>query len=118
MRQSTIVFILVASLLSLGLFLLKYEVQDLEHEIVRLNSAIVDNREAVHVLETEWSYLNDPARLAKLATQYLGLKAVTPSQISRLDRLPLPGEVSLEGALTASKEPRGTSRLTAKAISR
>ena len=118
MRQSTTVFILVAGLLSLGLFLLKYEVQDLEREIVRLNGAIVDNREAVHVLETEWSYLNDPARLAKLATQYLGLKAVTPTQIGRIDLLPRVGESSLDGALTASKETRALPRIGVKAISR
>ena len=51
MRHTTILFVLIAGVLSLGLFVLKYEVQDLEHEIQSLNRRIVESREAIHVLE-------------------------------------------------------------------
>src|SRR4051812_24235010 len=88
MRHSTLLFLFVAGVLSLGLFLLKYEVQDQERELASLNRSILETRQATHVLEAEWSYLNDSTRLAKLATQYLGLKPITPSQLGSLDTLP------------------------------
>jgi hypothetical protein len=39
------------------------------------------------VLEAEWSYLNDPTRLADLARRYTDLAPATPTQIAGFDRL-------------------------------
>ncbi len=92
MRHTTILFVLIAGVLSLGLFVLKYEVQDLEHEIQSLNRRIVESREAIHVLDAEWSYLNDPARLRKLAAQYTGLRQVMPGELGTIQSLPFKRE--------------------------
>jgi cell division protein FtsL len=107
MRQSTILFLIIAGVLGLGLFLLKYEVADLERKISSLNREIVQNREAVHVLGAEWSYLNEPSRLAKLASQHLGLKPVTPAQLGTLDSVPFPrGEAAPVGPLAQAGDNR------------
>ncbi len=90
MRQTTFLFILLAAVLSLALFTLKYEVQGLEQEFVQLNRSITADRQAIHVLEAEWSHLNDLPRLRGLASRYLDLEQVQPEQFATLADLPLP----------------------------
>ncbi len=87
MRRTTVLFILLAAALSLALFSLKYQVQDLEDEFVGLNRSISAERRAMHVLEAEWSYLNDPARLGALAARHLGLRPVESEQLGTLGTL-------------------------------
>ncbi len=81
MRQTTTLFILIAGALSLALFSVKYEVQDLEGELANLNHSIKAERQAIRVLKAEWSHLNNPERLRELAKRHLGLDAVMPAQI-------------------------------------
>jgi cell division protein FtsL len=87
MRRTTVLFILLAAALSLALFSLKYEVQDLEDEFTVLNRSILAERRAMHVLKAEWSYLNDPARLGALAARHLGLRPVESEQLGTLGTL-------------------------------
>ncbi|EKV29985.1 Periplasmic protein TonB [Caenispirillum salinarum AK4] len=72
-----------------GLFVLKVEVQALEDKLTRLNAQIRSDRAAVHVLEAEWSYLNDPARLRDQAQRLLGMSPFAPSQVNSIAQLPL-----------------------------
>ena len=95
MRQATIVTLLVAAMMSVALFFIKYEVNGLESELNALNRSIVADRELIHVLEAEWSHLNEPARLRGLAQRHLGLAPVVMEQIAtpagldvRLSELP------------------------------
>ncbi len=87
MRRTTVLFVFLAAALSLALFSLKYQVQDLEDEFVGLNRSISAERRAMHVLEAEWSYLNDPARLGALAARHLGLRPVESEQLGTLGTL-------------------------------
>ena len=87
MRRTTVLFVFLAAALSLALFSLKYQVQDLEDEFVALNRSILAERRATHVLEAEWSYLNDPVRLAALAARHLGLRPVESEQMGTLSTL-------------------------------
>jgi cell division protein FtsL len=81
MRQTTMLFILIAGALSLALFSVKYQVQDLEEELANLNHSIKAERQAIRVLKAEWSHLNNPERLRGLAKRHLGLDAVMPAQM-------------------------------------
>lgn len=90
MRQTTFLFILLAAVLSLALFTIKYQVQDLEQEFAELNRSITTDRQSIHVLEAEWSHLNDLPRLRGLADRYLDLEPVQPEQFAALADLPLP----------------------------
>ncbi len=87
MRRTTVLFVFLAAALSLALFSLKYQVQDLEDEFVGLNRSISAELRAVHVLEAEWSYLNDPQRLSALAVRHLGLRPVESEQLGSLGTL-------------------------------
>jgi len=81
MRHTTLLFLLFAGALSVVLFSVKYQVQDLEQEMVGLNKSITDERQSLHVLQAEWSHLNDPDRLSSLAERLLGMKPVDPARM-------------------------------------
>jgi len=80
-RQSTLVFLLLAGALSLALFVVKYQYQDLEQELATLHRDIRAETRAIHVLKAEWASLNDPARLGPLAQRHLGLSEMTAAQL-------------------------------------
>ena len=50
MRSTTILTLLLSAVMSVALFFLKYEVADLEQELGVLNRAIMEDQEAIHVL--------------------------------------------------------------------
>ena len=102
MRHTTLLFLLLAGALSVALFSVKYQVQDLEEELIDLNKTIIGERQAIHVLQAEWSHLNNPERLGKLAERHLGMKPASPSQLASfkdVERLQLP--VDPEGEIPA-----------------
>ena len=83
-RPTTIVWLALATLIVVGLFHVKYQVQALEDEILRVNRQIVAEQEAIHVLQAEWSYVNQPQRLQSLSSRYLELQPLQPRQIVNL----------------------------------
>jgi hypothetical protein len=102
-RISAIVWVVVLALLGIGLFQVKYNVQSKERELREVRRQIEANYNAIHVLEAEWSYLNDPLRLADLTRRHTGLVPTTPGQIGdfaslplRIEDLPLTPEVPAE----------------------
>ena len=102
-RISAIVWVVVLALLGIGLFQVKYNVQSKERELREVHRQIEANYGAIHVLEAEWSYLNDPLRLADLTRRHTGLVPTTPGQIGdfaslplRIEDLPLTPEVPAE----------------------
>ena len=73
-----------------GLYLLKMRVEAQEQRLVSVQKQIGDARQSIHVLEAEWSYLNDPQRLGDEADRLLQMHAVEPRQIVTLDQVPFP----------------------------
>src|SRR5207342_1992448 len=63
MRPSTVLWIALAGGVGIGVYQLKHRVQALEDELFRLNRAIVQEQDAIHVLRAEWAYINQPQRL-------------------------------------------------------
>lgn len=91
-RYSTTLFLLSAGALSLILFSVKYQVQDLEQELKDLNHAIIADREAIHVLKAEWAFLNDPARLGVVVDRFFDLQPIRPDQLVTFEGIPVRGE--------------------------
>jgi cell division protein FtsL len=87
-RVSLVIWLIVAAAVAVGLYQVKYEVQRLEEELGVVQSNIQENREALHVLEAEWSYLNRPARLSRLAKEHLDLQPLQPKQVAHVQQLP------------------------------
>ena len=87
MKTSTVSILLFAIAIGIGLFTVKYRVQDLEGQLVDLNRQITRDREALQVLEAEWSHLNEPRRLKILADRYLGMAAVSSDKVTSRNEL-------------------------------
>ena len=81
-RSTTLLCATLAIGVGITQFNVKYQVQDLEHELTALNRKIVEDQQAIHVLRAEWSHLNEPARLRGLAQRHLGLGPVATEQIA------------------------------------
>jgi len=87
-RISAVIWVVVLALLGIGLFQVKYNVQTKERELREVRRQIEANYNAIHVLDAEWSYLNDPLRLADLARRHTELAPTTPAQIGDFASLP------------------------------
>lgn len=87
-RGITILWSLLALTAGICLYLLKHQVQVLEDELAALNRQIRMDRQAMHVLDAEWTYLNDPSRLRDLAEKHLGLQPMGPQQVATMAGLP------------------------------
>jgi cell division protein FtsL len=84
-RPAMILIVLLAASLGVTLFIVKYQVQDLENQLVRINREITNDHQSIHVLKAEWSHLNEPNRLRGLAERHLGLGAVETKQVGTMN---------------------------------
>ena len=81
--------LVIVSLVAAGmLYNMKYEVQSYRLAVKKLERELADEREAIQVLKAEWSYLNRPERLKRLAAQYTSLRPVRLEQIVTIEGLP------------------------------
>jgi len=105
-RLLFLLFVIAAAGVAGLLFQVKYEVQDLERELTQINRQILADQEAVHVLQAEWSYLNQPARIAELSRRHLGLGPMQPEQVAAIAILPpRPEDFGHAQAALAEAEP-------------
>ena len=81
MKSVLFIWIVVITVLSSLLFEFKHAVQDGWDRLDHLGRDIAIQREALQVLRAEWSHLNQPDRLARLAEKHLDLQPVQPGQI-------------------------------------
>ena len=67
------------------IYQVKYDARSLDKEIVALNKSLETERDAIAVLRAEWSLLNRPERIDRLAKKYLKLAPPSPRQLKTLD---------------------------------
>lgn len=96
-RAVTWIVLLTAIGAATGVFLLKNQVQSLEAALIAERSATRAEFKAIEVLEAEWSYLNNPDRLARLAAHHLQLAPLTPAQTLPIEAIPVRATV-VDGA--------------------
>jgi cell division protein FtsL len=78
---------LVLGLVALAyvIYQVKYEARALDEDIASLNKEIDTERDSLAVLRAEWSLLNRPERIERLAEKYLKLAPIKPHQLVTLD---------------------------------
>ena len=78
---------LVLGLVALAyvIYQVKYEARALDEEIATLGKQIDEERDGLAVLRAEWSLLNRPERIERLAQKYLKLAPAQPRQLVTLD---------------------------------
>ena len=87
---SAFVWVGIIGAMAFGLYQVKHAVQAREDELARLNRDLIASEEAIRVLRAEWSYLNRPERLARLAGDHLALAPMAAQQIGGFERLSEP----------------------------
>jgi cell division protein FtsL len=86
-RLTIILSAVLALVLSITVFRITYQVDALEKELNALNQDILSEQETIHILNAEWSYLNDPTRLYDLAKRYLNLEEMRGEQLIKMEML-------------------------------
>ncbi len=84
MRNLAVKYIIVFALVvASGAMLLdvSQRVQEAEREIRRADRAIEREQENIRVLQAEWAYLNDPARLELISSSGLGMGVPSPESL-------------------------------------
>ena len=87
--RATLIWAVLAIAAGFGLFQVSYRVASLEEELNKVNRQIVEERERLHALQADWSYLTNPSRLADLARRHLPLQPLAAEQMIRIEDLPL-----------------------------
>jgi cell division protein FtsL len=96
MLRLGIASLIVAVVAACALYLTKDTVRRLEGELRRLQAELADERVTLSRLRTEWAMLNQPGRLARLASAHLQLQPARPGQLVRVEDVPL--RIDLEWA--------------------
>lgn len=82
-RLSALVVLSLATALGVTLFITSEHVQRKEKDLAVIHDRLEHERDALRVLNAEWTYLNRPDRLEQLARTYLQLAPGTAAQVMR-----------------------------------
>jgi hypothetical protein len=104
-RLGTVVWLTLVALVGFGMFEVKYTVMDLEDELARTNKGIQADVDAIHVLKAEWSYLDQPTRLAELSRHFLDLAPLNTAQLSQIENIPMRPEAAPPMAAASTTLP-------------
>ncbi len=85
LRFVNVCLVLGLAALTYVIYQVKYDARSLDKEIVALNKSLETERDAIAVLRAEWSLLNRPERIDRLAKKYLKLAPPSPHQLKTLD---------------------------------
>jgi cell division protein FtsL len=96
---------MLLALTIVGLFAVKHNVQNLKKDLLEINREMASNQSSIHVLNAEWAYLNEPARIKRLADKYLDMNYSVVAQLKNKD--------DIKTVYLAAKEPTATPGATA-----
>lgn len=83
------VWLLGAVITGVFLYGVAYEVERMDKELGSLQQNITDERENIHVLQAEWTYLARPERIENLSRQFLPrMQPLTADRIGTYDDIP------------------------------
>lgn len=113
-RQATALCLLLAVALAVVMLTVAHQVQGLEEELGSLRRQIAAERQTLHVLHAEFSYLAEPERVRRLAGAHLGLSPVEPDQLQSFATL----DVVLSEEQQDADQSRGVRTAAAREHSR
>lgn len=80
-RIGVIAFVLAAAMVY-GLYEVEHAVRRMDRKVGELQAEVAREREAIRVLNAEWSYLTQPARLQDLVSRHTELQLIAPDQVT------------------------------------
>lgn len=87
--RGTLIWSSLAVVAAVGVFLLKFEVQEKAGTLAAIEREIRETEEALTILEAEWAYRNRPDRLKRLVEKHLDLQPVNVEQMDDIDAVPV-----------------------------
>ncbi len=87
-RKAFVIGTVMFCALAFAVFKVEYKVRSLRAELAEVNRQILQNYEDIHVLKTEWVYLNSPQRVKELASRYLDMDYVNYAQLRGVETIP------------------------------
>ena len=81
LKAMNVVLVVVALSLAFVLYSLEHRMRAGERAVTELVSQIADEREAIRLLDAEWSFLARPSRLERLAREHAGMGPLAPAQV-------------------------------------
>jgi cell division protein FtsL len=84
-KSSLATYVLILAVSAAFLFIIKHKVHTLRKELSSIHSQIIQEKETIHVLKAEYTYLSSPKRVRSLSDKYLQLETVKPDQIINTD---------------------------------
>ena len=88
LRIFALVYMACFAAASMGLYLVKYSVQNIQHDVAALKDNVNREKESLHLLNAEWAYLNRPERLHRHADRHLDLVPLDSRRIEEVSFLP------------------------------
>ncbi len=82
-RLGALVWFVLVLAAGFATFKVKYAVQDIEDQLNRVRKQTSAEQQEIRVLNAEWTYLNQPERLADLNQRFLGLTPITAKQLQQ-----------------------------------
>lgn len=95
LKVSIFPYLLILLVCAAFLFTIKYKVQNLNKDVKAVNSRILSEKENIHILKAEYTYLTNPKRIKKLVDQHLNLQTIKPEQIVKdFSELTIPSDAT------------------------
>lgn len=88
MNVRVFIHMVLFAVLAIGVYLVKYSVQDVQRDLAAMKTDLASEKESLHLLNAEWAYLNRPERLRQLADRHLDLVPLDSRQINPVSVLP------------------------------
>jgi hypothetical protein len=87
-------------------FKVKHAVQDIDDQLIRTRKYAIAEQQEIRVLAAEWTYLNQPERLAELNRTFLQLGPIATKQLQqRIEDIPWRATVAEPDMLVAASAP-------------
>lgn len=87
MRMLSLLLVGCLIAFSFVIYEVKYETREMDQRVAALRLDIRKERDAIAILRAEWSHLNRPERVERLARKHLGLKPVLARQVFTVEQL-------------------------------
>lgn len=84
-RPFNLVILIVLGISIFMMFQINHRVSDIKNELQLVHNELRYEKDSLHVLKAEWSYLSHPDRVRDLASKHLGMQSMTVAQIGSLD---------------------------------
>jgi len=91
-RVLNILLVCTSICMLVGVYALKYSVEDVAAEKVKLQHTIERQKADLSLLQADWAYLNQPANVAPVVNRHLvalNLQTLSQDQFGSLDILPM-----------------------------